>query len=254
MSNATLGGARKVAWLKYSRKARRRRPVAVLLVFCAVFGALMLLESAGASTTSVVDPAGDNLPALDPRGDVVLVAASYETSGLVMTATTAQFDDPETSANWSAHGSGVVFNVDTNSDQEADYFVSYMNGGFGPYAVVVSSVGSLVCGADPSWEASNRTYSVTVASTCIGDPSDVAVSASFQYSTAAAASYDETAFTPNGSPTTTTATTVTTSTTVSEVPTTTTTTTVAPSCKPGYGWGDKNHLRCPAPLSKGKDR
>jgi hypothetical protein len=236
--------------VRSSRVVRRHRPVAALALFCAVFGGLALLESAGASTTSVTDPAGDNLPALDPRGDVVLVAASYETSGLVMTAKTALFDDPETSANWSAHGSGVVFNVDTNGDHVADYFVSFMNGGFGPYAVVVSSVGSLVCGADPSWDASNRSYSVTVAALCVDDATEVAVSASFQYTTAAAASFDETAFTPNGS-TTTTTTTGSTTTTVSEVPTTTTT--VAPDCKPGNGWGDRNHVRCPAPLSKGKN-
>jgi hypothetical protein len=129
----------------------------------------------------------------------------------------------------------------------------------------------LVCGAVPGWDSTANAYFVVIEPSCLGDPQEVATSASFQYTDEGwNASYDNTDFTAVASPTTTTtttastttttiaATTTTTTTTLSEpAPTTTTTvgetsTTVATDCKPGNGWGDTNHVHCDRPLASGR--
>jgi hypothetical protein len=178
-----------------------------------------------------------------------------------MGVSTSEFADPMRADSWVAFGSGVVFEVDTDDDGAADYLVSFLGSGFGPYALVVTAGGAVACGADYSWDASTARYGVTVDASCFGNPSSVAVRASFQYLTATMASFDGTAFTPPVSPTpppTTTiasppdpTTTVPETTTTLPDPTTTvpaTTTTVPAPCKPGLGWGDDNHVHCDRPL------
>jgi hypothetical protein len=229
--------------------------------------------SAGASAVTATDPAGDNAPAFDPRGDIVDVGLVYESSQLILSATTATFDDPMVSPNWTTYGSGVVFTLETTGDSTPDYYVSFFTSGFSPYAVVVSAGGTLVCGAEPGWNPAARMYVVTVEPACVGNPAGVAQSSSFQYMTPGAASFDDTSFTDVASPTTTTTTTSTTTstttTTTAPPPTTTTTTTVevtttttpppdtttttmADDCKPGNGWGDTNHVHCPRELKAAK--
>jgi hypothetical protein len=228
---------------------------------------------ANASTATVTDPIGDNGPSFDSRGDVVNVTAAYDTSTIVLTANTADFDDPSTSANWSTGASGVVFNIDVDGDHVTDYFASLFSNGFSPYAVVVSATTQmLVCGAVPGWDSTANAYFVVIEPSCLGAPQEVATSASFQYTDEAwNTSYDNTDFTAVASPTTTTTTTASTTTTVATTttiaattttvsvapPTTTTTvgetsTTVATDCKPGNGWGDDNHVHCDRPLFSGR--
>jgi hypothetical protein len=232
-------------------------------------------NAANASTATVGDASGDNGPFFDTRGDVVNVTTEYETSGIILTATTVAFDDPSTSANWSTGASGVVFNIDVDGDHVTDYFASVFSNGFSPYAVVVSAMTQmLVCGAVPGWDSTTNAYFVVVEPSCLGDPTAVATSASFQYTDENwNTSYDNTDFTAVASPTTTTTTTATTTstttvattttttvapttTTVAEPPTTTTVgeapTTVPADCKPGNGWGDTNHVHCDRTLASGR--
>jgi hypothetical protein len=230
--------------------------------------------TAGASTMTVSDPAHDNGAAFDGRGDILQVSVTNDTPDVTLSLTTAAFDDPSNSFGWLSGSTGIVFNVDTDNDHQAEFFASFGNNGLGPYVVVVSvATGSLACSGDPSWSAGASSYTVVVPSSCLGNAPAVDVSASFDYFDEQwNESYDTTAFTdPALLPTTTTTTvapttstlpaTTTTTTTVSPSTTTTTvpepttsttapgavtTTTTAVVCKPGNGWGDDNHFHCGA--------
>jgi hypothetical protein len=261
-----------------SGEGRRRVVHRLSSVALAVVATVSWMSAGGvanASTVTVTDPAGDNGPFFDARGDVVNVTTAYETSAVVLTANTVVFDDPAMSANWSTGASGVVFNVDVDGDHVTDYFASFFSNGMSPYAVVVSAATQmLVCGAVPGWDSTANAYFVVIEPSCLGDPQEVATSASFQYTDEGwNTSYDNTDFTAVASPTTTTTTTASTTTTLATTttiaattttttmtepaPTTTTTvgetsTTVATDCKPGNGWGDTNHVHCDRPLASGR--
>jgi hypothetical protein len=251
------------------RRKLVRRAGRCLAAAAVAAGAWTAIGPAGAATATVSDPLGDNGPGLDPRGDVVEVKVTNASALVVLEATTAVFEDPVASRNWLNGVTGVVFEVETTADTQPDFYVNVFNSGFGPYGVVVAlPSNTLVCAADPSWDAGARTYAANVDPSCFGNASSLAAAASFQYfDEQFRASYDSTALTPRAGldpppttvpPTTTVAPTTTTvastTTTVAPPPTTVapTTTTLAPTptpdpvdCKYGWGWGDRNHVRCP---------
>jgi hypothetical protein len=280
---------------------RSRRCIAsfVMLVGAIALATAGTVSSAGASTASVTDAVHDNGPGFDPHGDIVQVSVTTDTPSVVLELSVAAFDDPSTSPNWSNGATAVGWNVDTNGDGTADYVVTFTNGGFGPYIVVVAQPSrAVVCGGDPSWDASTAAYLATLDPSCFGNAQAIAVAGWSQYFDASwNGSFDETAYTdPVNLPSTTTTSTPTTSasttststtststttttlaptttttvpesttTTVAAAPTTTTTvdptTTTAPAttttttvvsapCKPGYGWGDDNHVHCDRPLTQ----
>jgi hypothetical protein len=246
------------------RVATKRVGVASLVCLAAAV-AMSFGGSAGASTMTVADPVHDNGAAFDSHGDVVQVSVTNDTPDVTLSLSTAAFDDPSTSFSWLGGSTGIVFNIDTDNDHQAEFFASFGNNGLGPYAVVVSvATGSLACSGDPSWNAAASSYSIVIPSSCLGSAAAIDVSASFDYFDAQfSESYDETAYTDPALLPTTTTTTVnatttstaatttvpapTTSTTAPGAVTTTTTdptpTTVEP-CKPGNGWGDDNHVHC----------
>ena len=259
------------------RRATTRRFGLASLVCVATLAAMSIGSSAGASTMTVSDPLHDNGAGFDSRGDIVEVSVTNDTPDVTLTLTTAAFANPSTSFSWLTGSTGIVFNVDTDNDHQPEFFASFGNNGLGPYAVVVSvATGSLACSGDPNWSAPLSSYSVVVPSACLGNAPAIDVSVSFDFFDEQwNDSSDSTAFTDPAllpttttttvAPTTSTAATTTTitepattttvpdpatSTTVPEAVTTTTsdatTTTVPGPCKPGYGWGDDNHVHCAA--------
>lgn len=257
------------------RRGRRRRLTTrrvglASLVCVAAVVAMSIGGSAGASTMTVSDPAHDNGAAFDSRGDILQVSVTNDTPDVTLSLTTAAFDDPSNSFSWLSGSTGIVFSVDTDNDHQAEFFASFGNNGLGPYAVVVSvATGSLACSGDPSWTAGTSSYTVVIASSCLGDAPAIDVSASFDYfdeqwnESYDATDYTDPALLPTTTtttvaPTTSTAATTTTTTTVAPSTTTTvpepttsttapeavTTTTTAVVCKPGNGWGDDNHVHC----------
>jgi hypothetical protein len=268
------------------RVATKRVGVASLVCLAAAI-AMSIGGVASASTMTVADPVHDNGAAFDGRGDVVQVSVTNDTPDVTLSLTTAVFDDPSTSSSWLSGSTGIVFNIDTDNDHQAEFFASFGNSGLGPYAVVVSvATGSLACSGDPSWNAAANSYTVVIPSSCLGSAPAIDVSASFDYfDEQFNESYDDTAYTDPALLPTTTTTTASAATTSTAAPTTTvpaptsttapeavtttttdpTTTTTAPEavtttttdpaptttapCKPGNGWGDDNHTHCGAASS-----
>ncbi|HET9728871.1 MAG TPA: hypothetical protein VFR41_05585, partial [Acidimicrobiia bacterium] len=199
---------------------RRHRAGVVRRGIACVVGALVVLAvgtgAAHASTESVADPAHDNGLGFDPRGDIVQISVTNDPFEVDLMLQSATFEDPSTSADWLGGGATIVFGVDVDGDQQADFLVTYSNNGFGPYVLVASqSTNSLVCGGTPLWDASASTYTAVIDASCFANASGMAVNASFDYYDENwTESFDGTSYTaPASLPTTTTTSTTTTTTT-----------------------------------------
>jgi len=160
-------------------------------VAAAVAVATLGFTSGTASATAVgslTDPAGDNGTGLDPRGDIVAYAGGSNGAQVVLTVTSRQFDDPQTSTNW-INGYAFI------------YFDLYVEGGYDDYArivmyndytTVVADPEFPCSGVVPSWNAAASSYTVTVPTTCFGNFSSIQAYASFDYETSSTFSSDDT--------------------------------------------------------------
>jgi hypothetical protein len=165
------------------------------------------LGSMRASTTTKVigDPAGDNSPDYDPRGDLLAVAVSRGATAIAVGVGTRTVENPNTSYNWQGYalgdpafqyGTGIEWKLDVNRDGNGDYDVFFVGSGSGIYSVVTpaSDVSHALCPATPTWDPQTG-YFAAFAASCIGNPAQVRADAFMTYETPSTLSEDITAFT-----------------------------------------------------------
>ena len=95
------------------RRNRNARGLCVLFAVLVVVFAIFV-GSAGATTASGTDPAADNTPAKDARGDIRTYSVTYDSPSITVSATTTSFDNPATSQNWIQTLTGILYGLDTN--------------------------------------------------------------------------------------------------------------------------------------------
>jgi hypothetical protein len=162
------------------------------------------------TTTAVGDPASDNGPDFDSRGDVRAMAIADNGTAIAVGIGTTAFDEPTTSANWQGAalgdpaftvGTGILWLLDVNNDKIVDYDVFFVGNGTGVTAVVTrdSDVDTVLCTAVPSWGA-DKGYDAGFLASCIGRPAHVRASVFMAYQTPTTLSEDTTAATAPATP------------------------------------------------------
>jgi hypothetical protein len=169
----------------------RRSWVGLAVAALGVIGAIVPASGAVAGGQKLNDPVGDVGGLKDPRADIVDFSLSHDGTTIVMSATTAAFEDPATGPNWKAYDTYVNFTLYYYGAQDDD-ITSFSLWNDGGSAAVWSDS---ACAATPSWNAAARSYTVAVAASCLGNPSRVEMYADAQYDTAAGDSWDDTDFT-----------------------------------------------------------
>ena len=129
------------------------------------------------------DPTGDTFvdgtqaPIKEGRADIVRSRAVYEPGKVAFVIQVDQPSDPSKDERWAGESTFASWSVDTNGDGKPDFDVQYFIDE-GVYGGVVSKPGAaepeIVCEVDTAGYGPEG-YSVTVPSSCLGDP------ASFQY-------------------------------------------------------------------------
>jgi hypothetical protein len=129
------------------------------------------------AVSSITDAKGDvttddaaSTPITEARADVTAASAEYRPGEIALTLNVAQPTNPRTDPNWKDGASTVLWGLDTNADQNADYLVSLLN----VQGVLVSGV----VGADKpdtalcfgSGTFDGTTYGAVIASSCVGNP------------------------------------------------------------------------------------
>jgi hypothetical protein len=129
------------------------------------------------------DPAGDAFvdgtqdPIKEGRADIVRSRAVYQPGSITFGMQVDQPSDPGKDERWAGESTFANWSIDTNGDGTIDFDVQYFidEGKFGG---AVSKPGSaepeIVCEVDTAGYGPDG-YSVTIPSSCLGDP------ASFQY-------------------------------------------------------------------------
>ena len=148
--------------------------------------------------------AGDNAPSFDARGDIRAAAVGYGKSIAVGVAL-EEFDDPSTSENWQGYalgnpdfivGTGIVWGLDVNDDQVADFNAVMVSDGVNVIAGVTNADGSVIlCSGSPSWVAASNAYYVAFTPSCIGSAAHVRAQGFMIYETAIDISSDSTTWT-----------------------------------------------------------
>lgn len=158
-------------------------------------------QSTGAGT----DPSFDNGWGYDPRGDITTQAADFSGGLITVALTTRSFDNPQSSYNWRAYQlgdpgwfgpTGIVFGIDVNGDSNDDYTVFYLSDGSNVRAQVTpaGSSGTVLCSANPYWDASSNFYSAWFSASCIGSPSRIWLNSYMRYETSSTISEDDTSW------------------------------------------------------------
>jgi hypothetical protein len=162
-------------------------------------GAYTASSQAAAATTPTTtsdsrpDPLGDVISAKDggqtvePRADISSLSLSYREDRLEVVVTVPGGVDPATSPNWRGNLSGVAAAFDVNGDDSPDFgsvLVADANGALvvatfaAPPTPVPSSIGTEdVCFGAGSYNASTRTYLLSVPAACIGNAYEVRAAA-----------------------------------------------------------------------------
>ena len=163
------------------------------------------LVAAAATTASVADPAGDNDPSFDVRGDIRSGERFVYDSSFTVGMTVEEFDDPSSSYNWMAYslgdpnflyGTGMIWGLDVNGDQNPDYQAVLVNDGSEVIAGITNGDGTVFrCSGNPSWSASTKSYFMKFACTCIGSPTKVQAQGFMIYETTLDVSSDITSWT-----------------------------------------------------------
>ena len=109
----------------------------------------------------------------EPRADLSYASATYRSDRIYLAASVAEPTDPRVDPGWADGASAVLWAIDTNGDDTAEYVVS-----------LEASDGKLVgfvypgpdfdepiaCPVFPAYSAKGYSYSVTLAPSCIGSP------------------------------------------------------------------------------------
>jgi hypothetical protein len=157
-----------------------------------------------ATTAVVSDPAGDDLPGVDARGDLLAVAVRNNGASIDLGAATRTFESP-TSHNWEGlalgdpsfiHGTGIEWRLDVNGDSQEDFRVFFVSDGSRVVARVTpaSDPSTTLCSATPTAEAASG-YFANVYGSCIGSPGRVRAQARMTYETPTTFSSDLTGWT-----------------------------------------------------------
>jgi hypothetical protein len=131
----------------------------------------------------MADPGGDTVvdgtqdPIKEGRADIVRSRAVYQPGKVIFGFQVDQPSDPSKDERWAGESTFANWSVDTNGDGTADFDVQYYIDE-GVYGGAVSKPGAaepeIVCEVDTAGYGADG-YSVTIPSSCLGDP------ASFQY-------------------------------------------------------------------------
>ena len=165
--------------------SRRHRwaAVASALAFVAAGTAGVLMHAdAYVNSQTISDPAGDantlvdaqghTTPAAEePRADIVSASASYTPGAIVLSAKTAQANDPRNDPQWTTSDSALSFFLDTTNDKKYDYHVLWGVDGANLYADVMaaSDDATAICSGSPALGA-DGSYVVTLDPKCLGNP------------------------------------------------------------------------------------
>jgi hypothetical protein len=131
----------------------------------------------------LADPKGDTVidgtqdPMKEGRADIVRTRAVYEPGKITLGLQVDQPSDPSKDERWAGDATFISWSVDTNGDGTPDFEVQYFIDA-GKYGAVVSRGGQagadVVCQDDTASFGADG-YSLTIPSSCLGDP------ASFSY-------------------------------------------------------------------------
>ena len=132
------------------------------------------VEYNAAAIHVVLDPRLDNGPGYNGRGDIIGAGASNEAEAVVLLVAVDIYEDPH-AYNWRVHDTGVLWEIDVNGDNRADYKAFFLYADGRVQGDVTDPNLRSVCAADPLWDAANQSYAVGFPPGCIGDP------ASFNY-------------------------------------------------------------------------
>ena len=142
------------------------------------------------SIVGVSDVTGD---ASFPQADLIAVGADSDSSGVTtVAAMVATFETPF-DASWQFRDTALLWGFDVDGDGDEDFAAMLVNFGGQLAAGVLDPADRLMCDAEPSWDASRRSYGVAFPTSCIGDPASYRFYVSFAYQdyTTAVASIDE---------------------------------------------------------------
>lgn len=134
-------------------------------------------------TDDVTDLEDDGSAIDEPRGDIVEHCATHGISSVTLQATMDEPVDPSTDINWA--GSLLGFFVDTDGDDEGEFFVQVSQDEGGDIAATVEDrrgdgAAETVCdGLYYSFE--NDAITARFGRDCIGNPQDMAISAGMIY-------------------------------------------------------------------------
>ena len=167
---------------------------AVAIVAASALPGRALADGPPSPSSSVSDPAGDNVPQADPRGDLTSASIAYPSGqGLVVEASVRQFEDPNTH-DWKDLGSELTWLFDVDGDGRADYVARYFNAHGQPGAqMFTAGHPSVRCYGSEYADASSGTYGAAFRPECIRTPKGVTYWARLVYRTDSGSSTDETA-------------------------------------------------------------
>jgi hypothetical protein len=107
------------------------------------------------------------------QGDLVAVGSAYQDGTISVSGTSACSINPRTDPSWKDGDGGIIWPVDTDGDQPAEYLIVEGNDGNGALvAAVLDSSLRLVCSASADWDG-DRTFKVSVAGSCLGSPASI---------------------------------------------------------------------------------
>jgi hypothetical protein len=159
---------------------------------------------ANATTAVVADPAGDDLPGADARGDLLAVAVRNNGTTIDLGATTRTFESP-TSHNWEGlalgdpfyiDGTGIEWRLDVNGDKTEDFTVFFQSNGSRAVVKVARSSAptTTICSGTPTTDG-GRGYFASFRAGCLGKPGRLRTQAFMTYETPTNVSSDLTAWT-----------------------------------------------------------
>ena len=132
---------------------------------------------------SMADPAGDVVDSdgaklNDARGDILQAAADYTAGVVLFEVRVAKFTDPVKDPNWNSDSTYLLWRLDTNGDEEADYTIEYGTEDGKVYGAVFE-VGATdnapaVCTSPSLPGGPTGTYALRLDPSCIGRPDSFA--------------------------------------------------------------------------------
>ena len=165
-----------------SRRHRWAAVASTLALVAAGSVGVLLHADAYVNSQTIGDPAGDANTIVDAQGhttptanearaDVVSASASYTPGSIVLSARTAQANDPRNDPQWTTSDSALSFFLDTTNDKKYDYHVLWGVDGANLYADVMAAAddGTPICSGTPSLGA-DGSYVVTLNPQCLGNP------------------------------------------------------------------------------------